>query len=152
MNSVDDRFLSLLADNCKNLQNVNFNGCRWVSDKGMAALARFSPFECGLWFFRNCNLREIRIRGTGCTDKSLYSLAQFCPEMQWIAHADFSGRPKFSSEALQFLRNACIQRVICWVLWVYLLGVKWLNYPNALLIKDESTSLLCLKRNKLYET
>jgi len=101
MSAVDDRFLRLLADNCKLLRNVNFNGCKWVTDKGMAALAR------------NGGLREVRIRGTGCTDKSIYNLAQFCPDMEWIAHADFSGKPKFSDEALTCLRNACVQRVIC---------------------------------------
>ena len=101
MSAVDDRFLRLLADNCKLLRNVNFNGCKWVTDKGMAALAR------------NGSLREVRIRGTGCTDKSIYNLAQCCPEMEWIAHADFSGKPKFSDAALTCLRNACVQRVIC---------------------------------------
>uniref|UniRef100_A0AC34QST3 Uncharacterized protein n=1 Tax=Panagrolaimus sp. JU765 TaxID=591449 RepID=A0AC34QST3_9BILA len=100
MSAVDDRFLRLLADNCKELRNVNFNGCKWVTDKGMAALAR------------NGSLREVRIRGTGCTDKSIYNLAQYCPDMEWIAHADFSGKPKFSDEALAVLRNSCIQRVI----------------------------------------
>ncbi|CAK5082586.1 unnamed protein product [Meloidogyne enterolobii] len=80
---------------------VNFNGCKWVTDKGLAGLAR------------NKRLREVRIRGTSCTDKSLYSLAQFCPALEWIAHADFSGRPKFSDQALKCLRDACIQRVIC---------------------------------------
>uniref|UniRef100_A0A1I8BSH5 F-box domain-containing protein n=1 Tax=Meloidogyne hapla TaxID=6305 RepID=A0A1I8BSH5_MELHA len=99
--SVDDRFLVLLAKNCKLLQTVNFNGCKWVTDKGLAGLAR------------NKCLREVRIRGTSCTDKSLYSLAQFCPALEWIAHADFSGRPKFSDQALKCLRDACIQRVIC---------------------------------------
>nr|CAD2131031.1 unnamed protein product [Meloidogyne enterolobii] len=99
--SVDDRFLVLLAKNCKLLQTVNFNGCKWVTDKGLAGLAR------------NKRLREVRIRGTSCTDKSLYSLAQFCPALEWIAHADFSGRPKFSDQALKCLRDACIQRVIC---------------------------------------
>ncbi|KAK0412192.1 hypothetical protein QR680_006082 [Steinernema hermaphroditum] len=101
MSSVDDRFLSLLADNCRHLKTVNFNGCKWVSDKGMAALAK------------RCRLKEVRIRATACTDKSIYSLAQFCPEMEWISHADFSGRPKFSDEALQHLRDSCIKRVIC---------------------------------------
>uniref|UniRef100_A0A914PFZ4 Uncharacterized protein n=1 Tax=Panagrolaimus davidi TaxID=227884 RepID=A0A914PFZ4_9BILA len=101
MSAVDDRFLRLLADNCKELKNVNFNGCRWVTDKGIAALAQ------------NGSLREVRIRGTSCSDKSLYNLGQFCPELEWIAHADFSGRPKFTEEALTCLRNTCIQRVIC---------------------------------------
>ena len=40
MPCVDDRFLLLLADNCKKLRNINFNGCKFVSDKGLAALAR----------------------------------------------------------------------------------------------------------------
>uniref|UniRef100_A0A7E4UYY7 F-box domain-containing protein n=1 Tax=Panagrellus redivivus TaxID=6233 RepID=A0A7E4UYY7_PANRE len=101
MNAVDDRFLRLLADNCKELRAVNFNGCKWVTDKGLAALAR------------NGSLKEVRIRGTGCSDTSIYNLAQFCPELEWIAHADFSGRPKFSDEALTCLRNSCVQRVIC---------------------------------------
>ncbi|TKR87638.1 hypothetical protein L596_012007 [Steinernema carpocapsae] len=101
MSSVDDRFLSLLAENCRHLKNVNFNGCKWVSDKGMAAVAK------------RCRLKEVRIRATACTDKSVYSLAQYCPEMEWISHADFSGRPKFTDEALQHLRNSCIRRVIC---------------------------------------
>uniref|UniRef100_A0A914GWJ4 Large ribosomal subunit protein bL19m n=1 Tax=Globodera rostochiensis TaxID=31243 RepID=A0A914GWJ4_GLORO len=101
MPAVDDRFLVLLGKNCKPLQNVNFNGCKWVTDKGLASLAR------------NCKLREVRIRGTSCTDKSIYALAQFCPTLEWIAHADFSGRPKFSDQALKCLRDSCIQRVIC---------------------------------------
>ncbi|MFH4974216.1 hypothetical protein AB6A40_000925 [Gnathostoma spinigerum] len=101
MLSVDDRFLALLADNCRRLKNVNFNGCRYVTDKGLMALAR------------NGLLKEVRIRATSCTDKSIYILAQFCPHLEWISHADFSGRPKFSNEALQCLRDSCIQRVIC---------------------------------------
>ncbi|VDD94336.1 unnamed protein product [Enterobius vermicularis] len=101
MSCVDDRFLVLLADNCKRLRNVNFNGCKFVSDKGLAALAR------------SCCLKEVRIRATSCTDKSIYILAQFCPDLEWISHADFSGRPKFSDQALQCLRDSCIQRVIC---------------------------------------
>uniref|UniRef100_A0A0N5AJB2 F-box/LRR-repeat protein 7 n=1 Tax=Syphacia muris TaxID=451379 RepID=A0A0N5AJB2_9BILA len=101
MPCVDDRFLVLLADNCKRLCNVNFNGCKFVSDKGLAALAR------------SCCLKEVRIRATSCTDKSIYILAQFCPDLEWISHADFSGRPKFSDKALQCLRDSCIQRVIC---------------------------------------
>ncbi|CAD5216604.1 unnamed protein product [Bursaphelenchus xylophilus] len=101
MPTVDDRFLVLIADTCKHLRSVNFNGCRFVTDKGLSALA------C------NGNLSEVRIRGTGCTDKFLYRLAEHCPQMEWIAHADFSGRPRFSQKALQFLRDTCIQRVIC---------------------------------------
>uniref|UniRef100_A0A9J2PC23 F-box domain-containing protein n=1 Tax=Ascaris lumbricoides TaxID=6252 RepID=A0A9J2PC23_ASCLU len=101
MPCVDDRFLALLADNCRQLNNVNFNGCRFVTDKGLAALAR------------NCCLKEVRIRATSCTDKSIYLLAQFCPDLEWISHADFSGRPKFSDQALQCLRDSCVQRVIC---------------------------------------
>ncbi|KAL3076267.1 hypothetical protein niasHS_013538 [Heterodera schachtii] len=101
MPAVDDRFLVLLGKNCKYLQNVNFNGCKWVTDKGVASLAR------------NCKLREVRIRGTSCTDKSVYAFAQFCPTLEWIAHADFSGRPNFSDKALKCLRDSCIQRVIC---------------------------------------
>ncbi|KHJ75534.1 hypothetical protein OESDEN_24850, partial [Oesophagostomum dentatum] len=79
MLSVDDRFLSILGDNCRQLRCINLNGCRWVSDKGMAALAR------------RCPLREVRIRGTACTDKSIYILAQFCPDLEWISYADYSG-------------------------------------------------------------
>ncbi|KAE9416865.1 hypothetical protein Angca_006572 [Angiostrongylus cantonensis] len=101
MLSVDDRFLAILGDNCRQLRCINLNGCRWVSDKGMAALAR------------RCPLREVRIRGTACTDKSIYTLAQFCPDLEWISYADYSGRPKFTDKALQFLRDACIQKVIC---------------------------------------
>ncbi|VDN04633.1 unnamed protein product [Thelazia callipaeda] len=99
--SVDDRFLALLADNCMSLKNVNFNGCRYVTDEGLAALAR------------KCCLKEVRIRATSCTDKSIYLLAQFCPDLEWISHADFSGRPKFSAKALQCLKDSCVQRVIC---------------------------------------
>uniref|UniRef100_A0A914X9B8 F-box/LRR-repeat protein 15-like leucin rich repeat domain-containing protein n=1 Tax=Plectus sambesii TaxID=2011161 RepID=A0A914X9B8_9BILA len=98
---VDDRFLSLLADTCPNLRSVNFNGCPWVTDKGMSMLAR------------RCPLREVRIRATAVTDKAVYVLAQFCPDLEWIAHADFSGRPKFSDAALQCLRASCVKRVIC---------------------------------------
>jgi hypothetical protein len=98
---VDDRFLMLLAENCKKLRSVNFNGCRWISDKGIMALAK------------NGSLCEVRIRGTGCTDKSIYRLAQYCPDIEWVAHLDFSGRPKFSERALQTLRESCVQRVIC---------------------------------------
>ncbi|KAI1704549.1 F-box/LRR-repeat protein 4 [Ditylenchus destructor] len=101
MPCVDDRFLVLLAENCKQLSSVNFNGCKFVTDKGMAALAR------------NCLLKEVRIRGTACTDKSIYVISQFCGEIEWIAHTDFSGRPKISDKALKSLRDACIQRVIC---------------------------------------
>ncbi|EJW86212.1 hypothetical protein WUBG_02879 [Wuchereria bancrofti] len=98
---VDDRFLALLADNCMGLKNINLNGCRYVTDKGLAALAR------------KCCLKEVRIRATSCTDKSIYLLAQFCPDLEWISHADFSGRPKFSDKALQCLKDSCVQRVIC---------------------------------------
>ncbi|VDL84208.1 unnamed protein product [Nippostrongylus brasiliensis] len=101
MLSVDDRFLVILGDNCRQLKCINLNGCRWVSDKGLAALAR------------RCPLREVRIRGTACTDKSIYTLAQFCPDLEWISYADYSGRPKFTDKALQFLRDSCIQKVIC---------------------------------------
>ncbi|KAK6019705.1 hypothetical protein OSTOST_14652 [Ostertagia ostertagi] len=101
MLSVDDRFLAILGENCRQLRCINLNGCRWVSDKGMAALAR------------RCPLREVRIRGTACTDKSIYTLAQFCPDLEWISYADYSGRPKFTDKALQFLRDSCIQKVIC---------------------------------------
>ncbi|KAI6242671.1 hypothetical protein M3Y99_00172300 [Aphelenchoides fujianensis] len=101
MPCIDDRFLILLADNCKALRSVNFNGCRWITDRGLSALAR------------NGALTECRIRGTGCTDKSIYRLAQSCPAFEWLSHRDFSGRPSFSETALQHLRNACIQRVIC---------------------------------------
>jgi hypothetical protein len=48
--SVDDKFLLLLAENCRNLRSVNFNGCRWVTDKGIIALAK------------NGLLCEVRIR------------------------------------------------------------------------------------------
>ncbi|VDO28244.1 unnamed protein product [Onchocerca flexuosa] len=98
---VDDRFLALLADNCMGLKNINLNGCRYVTDEGLAALAR------------KCCLKEVRIRATSCTDKSIYLLAQFCPDLEWISHADFSGRPKFSDKALQCLKDSCVQRVIC---------------------------------------
>ncbi|CAB3411176.1 unnamed protein product [Caenorhabditis bovis] len=101
MYSVDDRFLCLLGGNCRQLRCLNINGCRYVTDKGLAVLAR------------RCPLREVRIRGTACTDKSIYILAQFCPELEWISYADYSGRPKFSDAALQCLRDSCIQRVIC---------------------------------------
>lgn len=101
MPCVDDRFLALLADNCRCLKNVNFNGCRFITDKGLTALAR------------SCSLKEVRIRATSCTDESIYLLAQFCPDLEWISHADFSGRPKFSDQALQCLRDSCVQRVIC---------------------------------------
>ncbi|KIH57632.1 hypothetical protein ANCDUO_12174 [Ancylostoma duodenale] len=79
MLSVDDRFLAILGENCRQLRCINLNGCRWVSDKGMAALAR------------RCPLREVRIRGTACTDQSIYTLAQFCPDLEWISYADYSG-------------------------------------------------------------
>lgn len=98
---VDDRFLSLLSDACPKLRSVNFNGCPCVTDKGMSLLAR------------RCPLQEVRVRATAVTDKCVYVLAQFCPDLEWIAHADFSGRPKFSDEALQCLRNSCVKRVIC---------------------------------------
>lgn len=101
MECVDDRFLKLLAGNCKKLKNVNFNGCQFVSDKGVCAIAR------------NCPLREIRLRATTVTDKCVYVLAQYCPELEWIAHADYKGKPKFSENALQALRDNCVQRVIC---------------------------------------
>lgn len=101
MKCIDDRFLALLARNCKLLQTVNFNGCKWVTDRGIQGLAK------------NKRLREVRIRGTGCTDKSIYTLAQFCAGLEWISYADFSGRPKFSDKALSHLRNSCVQRVIC---------------------------------------
>ncbi|VDM70274.1 unnamed protein product, partial [Strongylus vulgaris] len=87
MLSVDDRFLAILGDNCRQLRCINLNGCRWVSDKGMAALARK---EANLRL-RRCPLREVRIRGTACTDKSIYILAQFCPDLEWISYADYSG-------------------------------------------------------------
>ncbi|EFO24498.1 hypothetical protein LOAG_03988 [Loa loa] len=98
---VDDRFLALLADNCMDLKNINLNGCKYVTDEGLAALAR------------KCCLKEVRIRATSCTDKSIYLLAQFCPDLEWISYADFSGRPKFSDKALQCLKDSCVQRVIC---------------------------------------
>ncbi|CAI5441539.1 unnamed protein product [Caenorhabditis angaria] len=101
MYSVDDRFLCLLGGNCRQLRCLNINGCKYVSDKGLAVLAR------------RCPLQEVRIRGTACTDKSIYILAQFCPDLEWISYADYSGRPKFSDAALQCLRDSCIQRVIC---------------------------------------
>uniref|UniRef100_A0AC35U5I1 F-box domain-containing protein n=1 Tax=Rhabditophanes sp. KR3021 TaxID=114890 RepID=A0AC35U5I1_9BILA len=101
MLSVDDRFLLILAQNSRNLKTINFNGCKWVTDKGLSALAR------------NCQLTEVRIRATSCTDKCIYLLAQFCPGIEWIAYSDFSGKPKFSDKALQKLKDACIQRVIC---------------------------------------
>ncbi|CAI2337252.1 unnamed protein product [Caenorhabditis sp. 36 PRJEB53466] len=101
MSSVDDRFLCLLGGNCRQLRCLNINGCRLISDKGLAVLAK------------RCPLREVRIRGTACTDKSIYTLAQFCPELEWISYADYSGRPKFSDAALQCLRDSCIQKVIC---------------------------------------
>ncbi|EFO96504.1 hypothetical protein GCK72_004286 [Caenorhabditis remanei] len=101
MSSVDDRFLCLLGGNCRQLRCLNINGCRLVTDKGLAVLAK------------RCPLREVRIRGTACTDKSIYTLAQFCPELEWISYADYSGRPKFSDAALQCLRDSCIQKVIC---------------------------------------
>lgn len=40
MSCVDDRFLAVLAENCKMLQSVNFNKCKWVSDRGLSALVR----------------------------------------------------------------------------------------------------------------
>jgi hypothetical protein len=40
MPCVDDRFLTLLGENCKWLTSVNFNGCKFVTDKGLAKLAR----------------------------------------------------------------------------------------------------------------
>uniref|UniRef100_A0A0N4ZB78 F-box domain-containing protein n=1 Tax=Parastrongyloides trichosuri TaxID=131310 RepID=A0A0N4ZB78_PARTI len=98
---VDDRFLIILAQNCRFLKTINFNGCHWVTDKGLSALAK------------NCKLTEVRIRATSCTDKSIYLLAQFCPGIEWIAYSDYSGRPKFSDKALQWLKNSCVQRVIC---------------------------------------
>ncbi|CAD6195274.1 unnamed protein product [Caenorhabditis auriculariae] len=98
MYSVDDRFLCLLGGNCRSLKSINLNGCRYISDKGLAVLAR------------RCPLQEVRIRGTSCTDKSIYILAQFCPDLEWISYADYSGRPKFSDAALQCLRDSCIQR------------------------------------------
>ncbi|KAI6194504.1 hypothetical protein M3Y96_01132000 [Aphelenchoides besseyi] len=101
MNCIDDRFLILLADTCKQLRAVNFNGCKWVTDKGLSALAR------------NGKLITCRVRGTACTDKSIYHLARSCPSFEWLSHRDFSGRPNFSEHALQYLRNSCIQRVIC---------------------------------------
>jgi len=53
------------------------------------------------------------MRATACTDASLLALASFCPEIEWIAHADLTGRPKFTEQALKSLKNGCIQRVIC---------------------------------------
>ena len=67
------------------------------------------------------------MRGTSCTDKSLYMLGQFCPQLEWISYADYSGlilnkffqnyptlgKPKFTEPALQYLRDNCIQKVIC---------------------------------------
>lgn len=101
MECIDDRFLKLLAGSCRKLKNVNFNGCQFVTDKGVCALAR------------SCPLKEIRIRATTVTDKCVYVLAQCCPELEWVAHADYTGKPKFSENALQTLRDNCIQRVIC---------------------------------------
>lgn len=98
---MDDRILCLLGGNCKQLRSLNINGCKLVTDKGLAVLAR------------RCPLREVRIRGTACTDKSIYTLAQFCPELEWVSYKDYSGRPKFSDAALQCLRDSCIQKVIC---------------------------------------
>lgn len=40
MSSVDDRFLCLLGGNCRQLRCLNINGCRMVSDKGLAVLAK----------------------------------------------------------------------------------------------------------------
>lgn len=44
MSCIDDRFLSLLADNCVALKNINFNGCKFVTDKGLANIARFLDY------------------------------------------------------------------------------------------------------------
>lgn len=101
MSCVDDRFLKTLANNCSRLRVVNFNGCEWVTDKGLCALAR------------GCPLKEIRVRATSVTDKCVYVLAQCCPNLEWVAHADYTGKPKFSEDALQKLKDSCIQRVIC---------------------------------------
>uniref|UniRef100_A0A915JT01 Uncharacterized protein n=1 Tax=Romanomermis culicivorax TaxID=13658 RepID=A0A915JT01_ROMCU len=95
------RFLRLLASHCRRLSCLNLNGCPWVTDKGVCALAR------------SCPLRELRLRSTAVTDKCVYVLAQCCPQLEWIAHADYSGRPKFSQTALQALKDNCCQRVIC---------------------------------------
>jgi hypothetical protein len=63
--------------------------------------------------FRNCRLKEVRIRGTACTDLSLRVLAQHCPDIEWVSYADYSGKPKFTEGALQSLKDSCMQRVIC---------------------------------------
>ncbi|CAJ0921854.1 unnamed protein product, partial [Mesorhabditis belari] len=101
MPCVDDRFLALLASNCRQLQNINFNGCRYVTDKGLTRMAR------------RCPLREVRIRGTACTDRSLQVLADWCPQLEWISYADYSGRPRFTQEAIDRLKEACINKLIC---------------------------------------
>ncbi|CAJ0564504.1 unnamed protein product, partial [Mesorhabditis spiculigera] len=101
MTCVDDRFLSLLSANCAHLQNVNFNGCRYVSDKGLTKMARMCP------------LKEVRIRGTGCTDRSLQVLSEWCPQLEWISYADYTGRPRFTEEAINKLKAACINKLIC---------------------------------------
>lgn len=101
MPCIDDKFLKLIAQNCPKVKKVNFSGCLWVTDRGLCELAN------------RCPLREIRIRATGVTDKCVYTLAQCCPDLEWIAHADYTGKPKFSQAALQRLKDSCNSRVIC---------------------------------------
>ncbi|GMS84327.1 hypothetical protein PENTCL1PPCAC_6502 [Pristionchus entomophagus] len=81
MRAMDDRVLSILAENCRQLSTIDVNGCNHVTDKGLQALAK------------RCPLREIYIRGTGATDATLYSLARFCPNLEIISFQVHSPPP-----------------------------------------------------------
>ncbi|GMT14392.1 hypothetical protein PFISCL1PPCAC_5689, partial [Pristionchus fissidentatus] len=101
MRAMDDRVLSILAENCRQLSTIDVNGCTHVTDRGLQALAR------------RCPLREIYIRGTAATDATLYSLARFCPNLEIISFQDATRRPGFSTKAIDALQKSCIQRVLC---------------------------------------
>jgi hypothetical protein len=108
--------MQTLSMHCRLLRCLNVNGCDFITDTGMCALARrCDKLQEVIWAFVVLLLviKQVRMRGTRATDRCLQAMAINCPDLQWISHADITNMPRFSPEALQALRDACTQRLIC---------------------------------------
>lgn len=100
------------AETCVLSTSMDAGGWRTKELLHLLKMVCSAKSELGKWKnIRDC--KRFNFRGTGCTDKSLYRLAQHCPDIEWIAHSDFSGRPKFSEKALQCLRESCKSIYLC---------------------------------------
>ncbi len=120
-NKVDDEMMKFMQENQRHVEEINLEGCSYITDNGIRYLATYKNLRsinlegCSLitdiglkWIADRCpKIHSINLNGCyHITDDGLSALAQSCKHIKDI---HLNGCKKISNHGLDVLSNSCSQ-------------------------------------------